>query len=144
MRWACARTSKDPNFFLPSPFRQNLDKDQDLDKQVNSNVNKEFLPKNSSQKSPLQKILPKLSLKKFHQKHSAKKYLQKVPKISKKFQRIPKKIQKIFQKNLKILKMSNSLHRTWRPSPFGLVCLLFQIVYQVTNEKSEMPKNKLQ
>ena len=65
-------------------------------------------------------------------------------KTYKEFQKTSKNFQKIFQKNPKILKMSNSLHRTWRPSPFGLVCLLFQIVYQVTNEKSEMPKNKLQ
>ena len=40
-------------YFLPCDLRQNLDK------QINSNVNKEFLPKNSSQKIPPKKFLPK-------------------------------------------------------------------------------------
>jgi hypothetical protein len=80
-----------------SPLRQNLDKNPNLDKQVNSNVNKEFLPKNSSQiilpkkfllNNPPKKILPKKSSqkksskkippKKFLQKNSAKKIPQKI------------------------------------------------------------------
>jgi hypothetical protein len=53
---------------LPSllSLPQNLDKNQNLDKQVNSKVNKEFLPKNPPNNPPkkssqkiLQKILPK-------------------------------------------------------------------------------------
>ena len=107
------RTSKDLNFlsFLLLPLlRQNLDKNHNLNKQINSNVNKEFRPKNSSQKSS-QKIFPK----KFSQKIPPKKFCQKIPpkkssgKIPKTFQ---KKFRTISQKFPKILKISNSLHRT--------------------------------
>ena len=45
---ALALLAKDLNF----PLRQNLDKNQNLDKQINSNVNKEFLPKNPLEKFP--------------------------------------------------------------------------------------------
>ena len=60
---------------LPSLLTQNLDKIQNLDKQVNSNVNKEFLPKKSSQQSS-QKILPP---------NLPKQFLKKIQKNSKKF-----------------------------------------------------------
>ena len=112
------RTSKDlnscPSSFLPSPLRQNLDKNQNLDKQVNSNVNKEFLPKNSSQKippkkNPPKKILPKNSFQKnSYKENPPKKILKKNPKNSPKN---PEKIQTISQKIPK-LKISNSLNRT--------------------------------
>jgi len=97
------RTSKDLNSCPPppSPLRQNLDKNQNLNKQVNSNVNKEFLPKNSSQKNPPKKILPKNPLKKSSKKISPKKFLQKNPSenFPKNFQKkFPKKFQ-IFSKN---------------------------------------------
>ena len=79
---------------LPFALRQNLDKNQNLDKQINlfpysnhlcedfNNLNKEFLPK---------KILPK----KFLSKNSSKKILQKtIPKkFPKKFKKFPKNIQ---------------------------------------------------
>ena len=57
------RTSRDLNSCPspPSPLRQNLDKNQNLDKQVNSNVNKEFLPKNLPNNPP-KKILPKIKI----------------------------------------------------------------------------------
>ena len=54
------RTSKDLKlFFLPSylSFRQNLDKNQNLEKQVNSNVNKEFLPKILEAENPFGLVL---------------------------------------------------------------------------------------
>ena len=60
----------------PSALRQNLGKNKNLDRQINSysnnladfnNVNKEYLPKNSSQK-----ILPKNPSKKSSQKISTK------------------------------------------------------------------------
>ena len=64
------RTSKDQNFCPPpppSPLRQNLDKNQNLDKQVNFNVNKDFLPKNPPNNPP-KKILPKNPPKKSFRK----------------------------------------------------------------------------
>ena len=68
------RTSKDlnscPSFILPY-LPQNLDKNLNLDKQVNSNVNKEFLPKN-----PPKNIRPKRS----SQKNPPKIFLEKIPK----------------------------------------------------------------
>ena len=97
------RTSKDlnscPSSSSSSPLRQNLDKNQNLDKQVNSNVNKEFLPKNSYQRIPPKKILPKNPPKKF----LPRKFLQKILwknslKISKQFKK-KQKISKQFLKN---------------------------------------------
>jgi predicted PurR-regulated permease PerM len=92
-----------------------------------NNMNKEFLPKRSSQKK------------------TPKEFLQKNPrKIQKILQKNPRKIQKILQKNpekfpknskqfLKeflILKISNSLHRTWRPKTLsGLFLLLLNPVF---------------
>ena len=53
-----------------------------------NNVNKEFLPENSSQKIPPKKILPKISPKNNSRKIHPKKFLKnskkKLPKISKK------------------------------------------------------------
>ena len=79
------------SLFFPSLFRQNLDK------QINSfhiqntladfnNVKKEFLPKKSSQKSPLKKFLPKNSSKKILSKKSPQKISTKSRKNTKKFQ----------------------------------------------------------
>ena len=92
-------TSKDLNScpsssFLPSPFWQNLDQNLNLDKQVNSNVNKEFLTENSSQK---------ISPKKFLQKNSAKKIRQKYPlgKFPENFKKKSTEISKIKYKNSK-------------------------------------------
>ena len=65
---------------------------------------KNISPKNSSQKISSKKILQK----KFLQKNPPKKY----PKNSRKN---PKKFQTISLKIPKILKISDSLHRTWRP-----------------------------
>jgi hypothetical protein len=84
---------------------------QNIDKNINSLLipPKEFPPKKSSQKNPHKIILPK----NFSQKIPPNKFLQKnPPKNSKKN---PKKIQKNSQKISKILKVSNSLHRTCRP-----------------------------
>ena len=52
---------------------------QNLDKQINSNVDKEFLLKNSSPKNPLKKILPKNFQK------NQKQFKNNSPKISKQF-----------------------------------------------------------
>jgi hypothetical protein len=108
VRYACTRTSKDQKLFLPSflAFRQYLDKNQNLDQQIKSNINKEFL-----QKSPPKGFLPKNFSKKFSPKNSpqnnpSKKFRQK--QFSKKSQKNPQNIPKI-------LKISNFLHRTWRP-----------------------------
>jgi hypothetical protein len=94
--------------FLPCAFRQNLDKDQNLDKQINS-----FYIE-IKQRIPPIKILPKKSFRKIPKKFQKK--FQKIPKKSKQF---PKNFQTISQKTSqkipKILKISNSLHRTWRP-----------------------------
>ena len=79
-------TSLHDEIFLPSlALRQNLDKNQNLDKQINSNVKKEFLPKN-----PPKKILPKNFSQKFLQKDSFKK--KSSGKIPKKFLRFWKYI----------------------------------------------------
>jgi hypothetical protein len=76
-------------FFLPCALRQNLDKNQDLGKQINSfyvyadnfdNVNKEFLPKKYTQKNISNKTPPKTSSQKFLLKSSSQKNSQKNPK----------------------------------------------------------------
>ena len=90
MGWACNRTSKDWKFyFLPSITPKSWQKHQFLSHSNNladfNNVNEEFLPKN-----PPKKILQKDS--------SKKRETKKIPERSKKY-----------------LKISNSLHRTWRP-----------------------------
>jgi hypothetical protein len=92
-------------------LRQNLDKKQSLDKQINSNVNKKFLPKNPSEKILPKHFSKKISPNKFLQKTSSKKMPPKKSsrKIPKKFQKKFQKIQNIFLKNSK---KSNSLHRT--------------------------------
>ena len=91
-------TSRDLKFsFLPSPLTQNLDK------QVNSNINKEssqsIPPKKSFQKKSLKKNLPKKFLpKKSSQKISPQKILQKIP-PKKSFGKIPWKFQKKIHRN---------------------------------------------
>ena len=89
--------------------------------------NKEFLPKNSTNNPP-KKNFPKKSSKKippkkFRQKKLLQKFFGKIPKKcfkkSKNFQKFPKKFYTISQKIIKILKISNSLHRTWRPKPLS-------------------------
>ena len=77
------------NFLLA--LRQNLDKNQNLDKQINSNVNKEFLPKNSSQK-----ISPKILPKNFSQKIPPEKNQKKIERTPQKFQNISKQFLKNF------------------------------------------------
>ena len=107
--------------FLPCAFRQNLDKDQNLDKQINSFYieikqripPKEFLQKQSSQKNPpknpSKKILPKNSCKIFPPKNPSEKF-QKIPKKSKQFP-------KIFQQFLK--KLLKKFLRFWKyPIPY--------------------------
>jgi hypothetical protein len=62
----------------------------------------------------ISEFLQKNPPKKFFQKNSSKKIPPKNP--PKKFPKnSQKKIRKISQKISKILKVSNSLHRTWRP-----------------------------
>ena len=81
-----------PSFFLA--LRQNLDKNQNLDKQINF-------------------YFSKISPNKSHR------ILKKFPKNSPK---IPRKSQKNFQNIPKILKVSNFLHQTERPKkPFWLI-----------------------
>ena len=82
------------NFYLVIPPNQFLSK---------------ILAKKSSQKSS-QKILPK----NLSQKIPPKIFLQKNL-LPKKFQQNPKNFQTISQNNSMIFKISNSLHRTWRP-----------------------------
>ena len=131
------RTSKDLNScpssflpsFLPSALRQTLDKNQNLEKQINpfhiqitlqTIPYKKYLPKSSPQKVlqkkssqifSLKKILPKL----FSQNEPPKKFLpinssKNVP--PKKSPKNPKKFLSISQKIPEILKISNSLDRT--------------------------------
>jgi hypothetical protein len=118
-------------------LRQNLDRNQNLDKQVNSNVNKEFLPKKSpnnppkksSQKNPPKMFLQKNSAKKIPPKNPSEKVLKKFQKNSKKkkFQKKSKNFKTISQKIPKILKISNSLHCTWRPKTHsGLFLEVFE------------------
>ena len=119
MRCTCNHTFKDLNFT------------QNLDKQINSLYikmkkiipPKEFLQKQSSQKSS-QKNPPKNPSNKIsHKKFLQKKFRQKIP-PKKSLRKIPKKIQTIFQKIPNFLKISNSLHRTWRPKTLsGLFAL---------------------
>jgi hypothetical protein len=116
VRWTCSRTSEDLNFLPSSSFfiqTKSWQKHQSLSDSNNladfNNVNKEFLPEN-----PPKKILQKNPPKKILQKKSSKKNPRKIQKIPPKN---PEKIQKIFKQFLKkflILKISNSLHRTWR------------------------------
>ena len=116
------RTSKGlnsyPSFLPSSPLRQYLDKNQNLDKQVNSNVNKEFLPKKSSpkssqkilsekssQKNPHKKTLPKNSSKKIPPKNSSKKSLRKIPwKLQKNSIKIPKIYKQFLKKFVRFWK----------------------------------------
>ena len=90
------RTSKDlnscPSFFFFLALPQNLDKNQNLDKEINSNLNKEFLPKNSSQKIPPEKILLKKSSQKILKKISKQKKSKKNLKNPNNFQTISQKI----------------------------------------------------
>ena len=73
-------------------------------------------PKNASKNLPQKKILPKNYSKTSLKKNPLKKFQKKIPK---KFQKIPpknpKKLSSISQEILKILKIFNSLHHTWRP-----------------------------
>ena len=112
------RTSKDLNSCLPSFSieTKSWQKHQSLSDSSNladfNNVNKEFIPRKSSQK-----ILPK--------KNPPKIFLQKNPRKIKKSPQNPEKIQKIskqFLKKFLILKISNSLHRTWRPKTLCFYC----------------------
>ena len=165
------RTSKDLKFsFLPSPLTQNLDK------QVNSNINKEssqsIPPKKSFQKKSLKKNLPKKFLpKKSSQKISPQKILQKIPpkksfgkipwKFQKKstesskikyknsknspttFKKIKKKIPNNFKSKFqipKILKISNSLQRTWRPKTLlGLLWCKMSIFWRAGMREGGKP-----
>jgi hypothetical protein len=87
-----SRTSKDLNLssFLPSLLRQNLDKNQNLDKHSSQNISpKIFLQKNSSKKIPPKKFLPKHSFQKNPQNKSS----EKIPKkFTRNFQTISQKI----------------------------------------------------
>ena len=96
----CCCSSKDQKFFLlsyfflPCALRQNLDKNQNLGKQINSLhvvITQLTLPMQCKQRTPPKKFLPK-------------KFLQKNP----------NNFQTISQRIPKILKISNSLHRTQR------------------------------
>ena len=105
MRYACTRTSKDLNF-LPSFSIET--KYWRKPKSWHTNVNKEFLPKNSSQKNPPKNPPTKILPQKSSQKISAKKLLQQkfFRKILQKnspqnFQNIPKKFPNNFSKNSK-------------------------------------------
>ena len=132
MRRACVallRIQILPPFFLVlwvSPYlRQNLYKQiNPFHIQITNNVNKEFLPKSSSQvipppkKVPPKKFLPKKSSKKISLKKSSQKN---PPKISpKNFKKVPKnspqKIQS--QKIPKILKISHSYIALSGQKPF--------------------------
>ena len=99
----CDELASHLNFFLPSPFRQNLDK------QINS-----FYIQ-CKQRIPTKKILPK----KFSKKILKKFLIHSPPKN--------KKIQAIFQKIPKILKISNSLHCTQRPKTLSGLLLSAQL-----------------
>ena len=83
-----------------SALRQNLDKNQNLDKQINPFHIQIMLTKNVSQKVPLKKILPQnIPPKKFLPKKSSLKFSQKIitPKFQKKFQPTSQKISKILK-----------------------------------------------
>ena len=84
-----------------------------------------ILPKKSSQKNPPKKFLPKTS----SQENPPNKILQKnSQKIPPKFQKNSKNFKTISQKIPKILKISNSLHRTWMPKTLsGLFSRRMQI-----------------
>ena len=96
----------------------------------------QFPLSNSSQKNPPKKILPKNPQKKSSQK--IMKNSQKIPKNSKKF---PNN----FSNNLKV---SNSLHRTWRLKTLsGLFVCLFDNLYKSCKTNHiwtlvSMPKQK--
>ena len=116
-RMSLPRTSKDLNScplpsFLPSPLRNNLDTSINP---FQIQITQLTLSKNSSQKN-----LPKKS-----SQESSKKTLQKILKKNKKKSRKnPKNFQKISQK---VMKISNSLHHTWRPKTLsGLFKSKFQ------------------
>jgi hypothetical protein len=87
-------------------LRQNLDKNQNLPpknslkKSSQKNPPKKILSKNFSQKIPPKQFRQKNSSKKIPPKNSSEKILQK---------------NSLSHKKSKILKISNSLHRTWRP-----------------------------
>ena len=97
VRWACLNF---PFCITPKSYKK-----QNLDKQVNSNVNKEFLPKNSTNNPPKKKSSQKKLSKKILQKNSSKKIPSKkiAPEIlwknSQKFPKISKKILYNFSKN---------------------------------------------
>ena len=89
-------TSLHDEIFLPSlALRQNLDKNQNLDKQINSNVR--IPPKKNSRKKSSQKISPKNSSKKIPpKKNPPEKFQKNSKKFQKQIQTISKKILKKF------------------------------------------------
>ena len=98
------RTSRDLNF--PSCITPKSWQKHQFISYANSNSSQRIPPKNIlSKKSSQKESSQKIPSKKFLQKNPPKKY----PKTS---QKNPKTIS---QKISKILKVSNSLHRTWRP-----------------------------
>ena len=90
-----------------------------------------ILPKKSSKKIPFQKNLPKKippekSLK------NPKNYPQKIQRISEEFPKNFRRISKEFPKNFSaILKISNSLHRTWRSNTISGLCF-FKLIISFT------------
>ena len=118
MRWACNRTSKDwnsPSFFVTPKSWQKPKSWQSSQFQCKQRIPpKKFLPKKFSKKIPPKKLRQKNSFKKILPKNSlkiSKKKSKKFQKFSKNFKKNPKNSQII----PKILKISNSPHRTWRP-----------------------------
>ena len=108
------RTSKDLNFLSSCITPKSWQKHQFLvnfywvipqKKSFQKKSSKKIFPKKSSTKKSSQKFLPKKILK----INSFNKILLKIPKN---FQKI---FQRISQKISKILKVSNFLHRTWKP-----------------------------
>ena len=122
--------------FLPySPLTQNLDKNQNLDKQINSfHIQITFCwipPKNAPKKIPPKKILPKkilpkkssqnVSPKQFHQKNSVKEVLQKI--LQKNYQKKFPKSSKKFQKNITNIALGGS-------NPFG-ACFVWSLIFRI-------------